>query len=77
MGDRPRSFKGSFILLSDMPPEEILKYTRVDLRLVFKGGIEIKALQELHTNLDLILLGVHGNTNSDEALKNSVMDSGR
>jgi hypothetical protein len=68
-GDRPRGFKGVFILLSDKPPEEILKYTRVDLRSVFKGTVEIKALQELHTNLDLILLGVHANTNSEEVAK--------
>jgi hypothetical protein len=63
-GDKPRSFNGSFILLLDKPPQDILKYTRVDLRNSFKGTITIKEMQELDTVTDLIVLGVHGNTNS-------------
>jgi hypothetical protein len=37
---------------------------RVDLRNNFQGSINIKEMQELDTMTDLILLGVHGNTNS-------------
>ena len=61
-GDKPRNFNGAFILLSDKNPEEILQYTRVDLSRAFKGSVEIKKMQELHTNVDLIVLGIHGNT---------------
>eukprot|EP00956_Cyclotella_meneghiniana_P022760 scaffold43409_cov41-Cyclotella_meneghiniana.AAC.9 len=62
IGDKGRAFKGAFILLSDKPAEEILRFCRVDLRAAFKGSIIIKEMQVLHTNLDLILLGVHANT---------------
>jgi hypothetical protein len=53
-GDKPRNFCGAFILLSDKNPEEILQYTRVDLSRAFKGSVEIKRMQKLHTNVDLI-----------------------
>eukprot|EP00956_Cyclotella_meneghiniana_P008014 scaffold10676_cov49-Cyclotella_meneghiniana.AAC.5 len=65
IGDKGRAFKGAFILLSDKPAEEILRFCRVDLRAAFKGSIAIKEMQVLHTNLDLILLGVHANTNTE------------
>lgn len=63
--DKGRAFRGAFILLSDKPPEEILQICRVDLRMKFKGSVGIKEMQELHTNVDLILLGVHANTFSE------------
>lgn len=62
-GDKPRNFAGSFILLSDKPAQEILDFVRVDLRDAFQGSIKIKDMQELHTSVDLILFGVHANTN--------------
>ena len=65
IGDKGRAFKGAFILLSDKPAEEILRFCRVDLRAAFKGTITIKEMQVLHTNLDLILLGVHANTHTE------------
>jgi hypothetical protein len=62
-GDKPRNFAGSFILLSDKPAQEILDFVRVDLREAFQGVIKIKEMQEMYTSVDLILLGVHANTN--------------
>jgi hypothetical protein len=64
-GDKPRNFAGSFILLSDKPAQEIMNFVRVDMRNAFQGIIRIKQMQELHTSLDFILLGVHANTHSD------------
>jgi hypothetical protein len=61
-GDKPRNFKGAFVLLSDKNPEEILKYTHVDLQRMFKGNVAVKQMQEIHTSVDLIVLGMHGNT---------------
>jgi hypothetical protein len=68
-GKNPRSFNGAFLLLSDKDPEEILKCTHVDLQNAFKGYVDIKQMQELHTNMDYIILGVHANTNSEEVGK--------
>jgi hypothetical protein len=61
-GDKPRNFNGAFILLSDKTAEEILQYVRVDLQRTFKGMVQIKQMQELHTSVDLVVLGMHGNT---------------
>jgi hypothetical protein len=36
----------------------------VDLRNKFKGSIAVKEMQELDTMTDLIILGLHSNTNS-------------
>jgi hypothetical protein len=63
-GNKPHNFNGSFTLLFDKPPQEILKYTRVDLQNNFQGMITIKEMQELDTMTDLIILGLHGNTNT-------------
>jgi hypothetical protein len=46
-GDKPHNFNGSFILLSDKPPQEILSFTRVDLRNNFQGSINIKESKNL------------------------------
>jgi hypothetical protein len=64
-GEKPRNFKGAFILLSDKTAEEILQYVRVDLQRTFKGTVQIKQMQELHTSVGLIVLSMHGNTHSD------------
>ena len=64
-GDKPRNFKGAFVLLSDKTPEEILRYTRVDLQRMFKGSVAVKQMQEIHTSVDLVVLGMHGNTHSE------------
>jgi hypothetical protein len=66
--DKPRSFQGSFILLSDMDPVDLIKFCRVDLRKQCKGNgsIGIKAIQELHTVNGSILMGVHGSTYAPE-----------
>jgi hypothetical protein len=61
-GDKPRNFNSAFILLSDKTAEEILQYVRVDLQRTFKGMVQIKQMQELHTSVDLVVLGMHGNT---------------
>ena len=62
--DKPRTFQGSFILMSDRNPRELLSYCRVDLRKQLKGNgsIGIKEIQELRTVKGLILMGVHGTT---------------
>lgn len=68
-GANPRTFRGAFILLSDKDPVELMKFTRVDLRNAFKGIVDIKEMQELHTNVDVIILGVHANTYAPEVAK--------
>lgn len=68
-GKNPRVFRGAFLLLSDKPASDILRACRVDLRNLSKVTIEVKQMQELHTSLDLILLGVHGNVNTEEIAK--------
>ena len=68
-GDKPRNFAGSFILLSDKPAQEIMDFVRVDMRNAFQGIIRIKQMQELHTSLDFILLGVHANTHPESVAK--------
>lgn len=62
--DKPRTFVGSFILMSDLDPEELVRRCRVDLRKACKGNgsVGIKEIQELRTIKGLILMGVHGNT---------------
>lgn len=64
-GDKPRNFAGSFILLSDKPAQEIMNFVRVDMRNAFQGIIRIKQMQEMHTTMDYILLGVHANTHTE------------
>jgi hypothetical protein len=58
------SLQGSFILLSDQNPAELLRFCRVDLRKQVKGNgsIGIKEIQELRTVKGFILMGVHGST---------------
>jgi hypothetical protein len=68
-GDKPRTFSGSFILLSDKLAQKIMDFVRVDMRTAFQGIIRIKQMQELHTSMDFILLGVHANTNSEAVAK--------
>jgi hypothetical protein len=62
--DKPRTFQGSFILLSDQNPVDLLHFCRVDVRKQLKGNgsISIKEIQELRTVKGLILMGVHGTT---------------
>ena len=60
----PRSFHGSFILLSDKEPGELFRYSRVDLRNQVKGEYKIKPIQELYTNMSHVILGMHGNCDS-------------
>jgi hypothetical protein len=59
--DKPRTFVGSFTILSDNDPEEMFRYCRVDLRTTVNGVFEIKHLQELHTTISFCILGVHAN----------------
>jgi hypothetical protein len=64
--DKPRTFQGSFILLSDQNSVDLLRFCRVDVRKQLKGNgsIGIKEIQELRTVKGLILMGVgvHGTT---------------
>lgn len=66
--DKPRSFLGSFILLSDVDPVDLFKFTRVDLRKQLKGNgsMGIKEIQQLHTVKGFVLMGVHGSTYAPE-----------
>jgi hypothetical protein len=62
--DKPRTFVGSFILMTDLDPDELVRRCRVDLRKACKGNgsVGIKEIQELRTVKGLILMGVHGST---------------
>lgn len=66
--NKPRSFLGSFILLSNLNTVDLLKFCRVDLHKQCKGNgsIGIKEIQELHTVKGFILMGVHGSTYAPE-----------
>jgi hypothetical protein len=66
--DKPRTFVGNFILLSDKDPEEIFNYCRVDLRTTVKGEFSIKEIQELHTTIGFCLLGVHANVDGPNVI---------
>ena len=57
----PRSFNGSFILLSDKNPTELFNYCRVDLRNQVKGVYKLKPIQELYTVTGQVILGMHAN----------------
>lgn len=62
--DRPRSFAGSLILLSDKLPADIFEFCGVDLRCEMKGSMEPKKIQDVKTETKLVLFGVHANAHA-------------
>eukprot|EP00956_Cyclotella_meneghiniana_P013587 scaffold19721_cov38-Cyclotella_meneghiniana.AAC.5 len=58
----PRTFVGTFILLSDKDPHDLFNFCRVDLQNGVNGTYKVKPIQELRTMIGVIVLGVHANT---------------